>query len=85
MVVFWFFGFMYELLLTFQLFRLSTFSHHAELYKMVCNRNETDLHINIPAVMLPQDAGASLEASIKSGVSGKCFGFLLFVVYNLEY
>lgn len=52
---------------------------------MVCNRNETDLHINIPAVMLPQDAGASLEASIKSGVSGKCFGFLLFVVYNLEY
>ncbi|KAG0457422.1 hypothetical protein HPP92_022579 [Vanilla planifolia] len=32
-----------------------------ELYKMVCERNETDLEINIPAVMLPQDAGASLE------------------------
>ncbi|KAM0942052.1 putative PA domain, presenilin/signal peptide peptidase [Dioscorea sansibarensis] len=44
-------------------------NNRKELYKMVCDRNETDLHINIPAVMLPQNAGASLEASIKSGVS----------------
>ncbi|KAH7691728.1 Peptidase A22B signal peptide peptidase protein [Dioscorea alata] len=40
-----------------------------ELYKMVCDRNETDLNINIPAVMLPQDAGASLESTIKNGVA----------------
>ncbi|XP_043715725.1 signal peptide peptidase-like 2 [Telopea speciosissima] len=32
-----------------------------ELYKMVCEHNETDLDIRIPAVMLPQDAGAILQ------------------------
>ncbi|XAR55071.1 hypothetical protein NMG60_11030453 [Bertholletia excelsa] len=32
-----------------------------ELYKMVCEPDETNLDIHIPAVMLPQDAGASLE------------------------
>lgn len=42
----------------------------AELYKMVCDRNETDLNISIPAVMLPQDAGASLETSLQHGSSG---------------
>lgn len=31
------------------------------LYKMVCEPDETDLDIHIPTVMLPQDAGASLE------------------------
>ncbi|RWV94160.1 hypothetical protein GW17_00043326 [Ensete ventricosum] len=41
----------------------------AELYKMVCERNETDLDINIPAVMLPHDAGVSLERNLKSGAS----------------
>ncbi|CAL9197513.1 unnamed protein product [Musa hybrid cultivar] len=40
-----------------------------QLYKMVCERNETDLDINIPAVMLPHDAGVSLERSLKSGAS----------------
>ena len=44
--------------------------YSAELYKMVCDRNETDLNIKIPAVMLPQDAGASLESSLKHGFSG---------------
>ncbi|RRT73870.1 hypothetical protein B296_00032921 [Ensete ventricosum] len=44
--------------------------YSAELYKMVCERNETDLNIKIPAVMLPQDAGASLESSLKHGLSG---------------
>ncbi|RZS10854.1 hypothetical protein BHM03_00042132 [Ensete ventricosum] len=44
--------------------------YSAELYKMVCERNETDLNIKIPAVMLPQDAGASLENSLKHGLSG---------------
>ncbi|KAF8380221.1 hypothetical protein HHK36_027703 [Tetracentron sinense] len=36
------------------------------LFKMVCERNETDLDIRIPAVMLPQDAGASLENNMKN-------------------
>lgn len=44
---------------------------------MVCDRNETDLNINIPAVMLPQDAGASLESTIKNGVAGELFVFFL--------
>ncbi|XP_065859595.1 signal peptide peptidase-like 4 [Euphorbia lathyris] len=34
---------------------------HTELLKMVCEPNETDVHIHIPAVMLPQDAGGSLK------------------------
>ncbi|XP_044493217.1 signal peptide peptidase-like 4 isoform X2 [Mangifera indica] len=38
----------------------------AELFKMVCEANETDLDIQIPAVMLPQDAGANLENHIKN-------------------
>ncbi|MQM12949.1 hypothetical protein Taro_045868 [Colocasia esculenta] len=32
-------------------------NNRKELYKMVCDPNETDLNINIPAVMLPKDAG----------------------------
>ncbi|KAB1215343.1 Signal peptide peptidase-like 2 [Morella rubra] len=36
-------------------------NNQKELYKMVCEADETDLNIHIPAVMLPQDAGASLE------------------------
>ncbi|GMP57788.1 hypothetical protein CsSME_00021716 [Camellia sinensis var. sinensis] len=32
-----------------------------ELYKMVCELDETDLNIHILAVILPQDAGTSLE------------------------
>ena len=43
----------------------------AELYKMVCEPNETDLDIKIPAVMLPQDAGASLEKMLSNSSSGK--------------
>lgn len=44
---------------------------HAELYKMVCEPDETDLDIHIPAVMLPQDAGTSLEKMLTSNSSGK--------------
>lgn len=44
-----------------------------ELYKMVCEPNETDLDIKIPAVMLPQDAGASLEKMLLNSSSGKLF------------
>ncbi|KAL0643994.1 hypothetical protein Bca4012_042284 [Brassica carinata] len=36
-------------------------NNQKELYKMVCEPDETDLDIQIPAVMLPQDAGATLE------------------------
>lgn len=43
----------------------------AELYKMVCEPDETDLDIHIPAVMLPQDAGASLEKMLLNSSSGK--------------
>jgi signal peptide peptidase-like 2B len=37
---------------------------------MVCDKNETDLNINIAAVMLPKDAGVSLEELLKDGHSG---------------
>ncbi|PKI40000.1 hypothetical protein CRG98_039663, partial [Punica granatum] len=39
-------------------------NNQTELFKMVCEVNETDVSINIPAVMLPEDAGASLEKLI---------------------
>uniref|UniRef100_A0A166E4U4 PA domain-containing protein n=1 Tax=Daucus carota subsp. sativus TaxID=79200 RepID=A0A166E4U4_DAUCS len=41
-------------------------NNHTELFKMVCEANETYIEIGIPAVMLPQDAGASLVESIKN-------------------
>ncbi|XP_043720078.1 signal peptide peptidase-like 2 [Telopea speciosissima] len=44
-------------------------NYKTELYKMVCESNETDLNIHIPAVMLPKDAGASLQNSLKSNSS----------------
>lgn len=44
-------------------------NNQKELYKMVCEQNETDLDIKIPAVMLPQDAGASLEKLLLNGSS----------------
>ncbi|KAI4315428.1 hypothetical protein L6164_028240 [Bauhinia variegata] len=37
-----------------------------ELYKMVCEPDETDLNIHIPAVMLPRDAGRRLENMLMS-------------------
>ncbi|KAI4372603.1 hypothetical protein MLD38_010814 [Melastoma candidum] len=36
-------------------------NNQKELYKMVCEPDETDLDIKIPAIMLPQDAGSTLE------------------------
>ncbi|XP_028101993.1 signal peptide peptidase-like 4, partial [Camellia sinensis] len=44
-------------------------NNRAELFKMVCEVNETDVKIGIPAVMLPQDAGTSLEKSIMNNLS----------------
>jgi len=38
---------------------------------MVCDGNETDLDIGIPAVMLPQDAGESLKRNMRHNDSGK--------------
>ena len=37
---------------------------------MVCEENETDVDIGIPAVMLPQDAGLNLERHIKNNSNG---------------
>ncbi|PIN01649.1 putative protein, contains PA domain [Handroanthus impetiginosus] len=44
-------------------------NNQKELYKMVCEPDETDLDIKIPAVMLPQDAGATLEKMLSNGSS----------------
>lgn len=37
---------------------------------MVCEPDETDLDIKIPAVMLPQDAGATLEKMLINSSKG---------------
>ncbi|KAH7839504.1 hypothetical protein Vadar_005146 [Vaccinium darrowii] len=44
-------------------------NNQRELYKMVCEPNDTDLHIHIPAIMLPQEAGASLESMLNKSSS----------------
>ncbi|KAJ6695436.1 SIGNAL PEPTIDE PEPTIDASE [Salix koriyanagi] len=44
-------------------------NNQKELYKMVCEPDETDLDIHIPAVMLPQDAGSSLEKMLLTNSS----------------
>ncbi|XP_044504057.1 signal peptide peptidase-like 4 isoform X1 [Mangifera indica] len=44
-------------------------NNKTELFKMVCEANETDVNIQIPVVMLPQDAGESLENLIKNNSS----------------
>ncbi|XP_052211297.1 signal peptide peptidase-like 4 isoform X2 [Diospyros lotus] len=41
-------------------------NNRTELFKMVCEETETDVTIGIPAVMLPQDAGRSLEDIMKN-------------------
>ncbi|KAK4802803.1 hypothetical protein SAY86_001006 [Trapa natans] len=44
-------------------------NNEKELYKMVCDPDETELDIQIPAVMLPQEAGASLEKMLMNSSS----------------
>lgn len=44
-------------------------NYATELFKMVCEENETDLNISIPAVMLPQDAGTVLEDDLKKNIT----------------
>ncbi|KAG8363314.1 hypothetical protein BUALT_Bualt19G0009500 [Buddleja alternifolia] len=39
-------------------------NNQTELFKMVCEANETDVKVGIPVVMLPHDAGASLKRSM---------------------
>ncbi|KAI5564592.1 hypothetical protein POPTR_014G085300v4 [Populus trichocarpa] len=46
-------------------------NNRTELFKMVCEVNETDVKIGIAAVMLPQDAGASLEKYLTSSSTVK--------------
>ena len=58
-------------------FQYLSFFSPAELYKMVCEPDETDLDIKIPAVMLPQDAGASLEKMLRNSSSGEFFFYIL--------
>ncbi|KAF5733060.1 signal peptide peptidase-like 4 [Tripterygium wilfordii] len=41
-------------------------NNQTELFKMVCETNESDVEIGIPTVMLPQDAGANLERWLKN-------------------
>ncbi|XP_040367596.1 signal peptide peptidase-like 2 isoform X2 [Rosa chinensis] len=41
-------------------------NNQKELYKMVCEPDETALDIHIPAIMLPQDAGVTLEKMLMS-------------------
>ncbi|KAL4621994.1 hypothetical protein ACB092_06G265100 [Castanea dentata] len=40
-------------------------NNRTELFKMVCEHNETDLDIKIPTVMLPQDAGINLKSQLE--------------------
>lgn len=54
---------------------MNLFLSIAELYKMVCEPDETDLDIHIPAVMLPQDAGVSLQKMLMNGSLGKLFSY----------
>lgn len=47
----------------------------AELFKMVCEANQTDVDISIPVVMLPQDAGVNLEKYLQNNSTGMLFFF----------
>ncbi|KAM3698768.1 hypothetical protein ACB094_06G215000 [Castanea mollissima] len=40
-------------------------NNRTELFKMVCEHNETDLDIKIPTVMLPQDAGMHMISQLE--------------------
>ncbi|KAL7083214.1 hypothetical protein ACP275_14G147900 [Erythranthe tilingii] len=41
-------------------------NNQTELFKMVCEANETDVDIGIPVVMLPQNAGSRLKESMNN-------------------
>ena len=47
---------------------------------MVCEDNETDIDIGIPAVMLPQDAGENIESHIQNKSIGMFHFLCLFIL-----
>nr|GEV69475.1 signal peptide peptidase-lik 4 [Tanacetum cinerariifolium] len=44
-------------------------NNQTELFKMVCEEDESDVDIGIPTVMLPQDAGATMIESLQNKVN----------------
>jgi len=50
---------------------------------MVCEVNETDVKIGIAAVMLPQDAGASLEKYLTSRSTGLHFSIFIHSIISV--
>ncbi|KAM7260820.1 hypothetical protein ACFE04_026295 [Oxalis oulophora] len=44
-------------------------NNRTELFKMVCEPDETDISIGIPTVMLPQDAGENLRRFVMNNTS----------------
>ncbi|KAI4302968.1 hypothetical protein MLD38_038653 [Melastoma candidum] len=44
-------------------------NNQKDLYKMICDPDETDVDIKIPAIMLPQDAGPTLEKMLTNSSS----------------
>ncbi|XP_051146736.1 signal peptide peptidase-like 2 [Andrographis paniculata] len=44
-------------------------NYRTELFKMVCEANETDVWVRIPVVMLPQDAGVALKQIMQNNTS----------------
>lgn len=49
---------------------------------MVCEDDEPDVQIGIPAVMLPQDVGAILENDLMTKSKGMCFFFFFGAYIN---
>lgn len=58
--------------------------YSTELYKMVCEKNETDLDINIPAVLLPKDAGSALHTLLTNGNTGKMLTYRCHQHFNFH-
>ncbi|XP_071717459.1 signal peptide peptidase-like 4 [Rutidosis leptorrhynchoides] len=44
-------------------------NNSTELFKMVCEKDEPDIDIGIPVVMLPQDAGESLRGNLQKNLN----------------
>lgn len=48
---------------------------------MVCEENETDIDIGIPAVMLPQDVGTNMEKHIKNNSIGMIYFYCIYLLF----
>lgn len=55
-------------------------ANYPELFKMVCEKNETDINVGIPVVMLPQDAGESLKENMRNSSHGKASPSMVLVI-----